>query len=164
MSSSQKVLLVPSLMDRMIDSTSESSDDMDSLTIDGWNWRNHLDGIIRDLQALLNTRQQFHDFELTDFPEARRSFLTYGLPEFDVTARRDVDVQHALKVALEAALKRFEPRLINVKLQYIEDKTAMRVACFRLEALVHARPAPRRVCFDTRLDLDRAECQVKEQL
>ena len=64
----------------------------------------------RDMNALLNTKRR--EEELSDqFVEATRSLLTYGLPDFTAYSLKSPADQNRLRRAIEAAIRRFEPRL-----------------------------------------------------
>ena len=64
--------------------------------------------------------------------------------------------------ALEAALKSFEPRFINVKVSMEPISNLDRMLRFRIEANLDIEPAPEPVVFDTVLQMGSGNFAVKE--
>ena len=108
--------------------------------------------IRRDLENLLNTRRRVIGWpdDLTELPD---SILAYGCPDLLVenlttdARRRDVVAQ------LEAQIRRWEPRFHRLTVTLTENSDASdRTLRFRIEALIHADPAPEPMVFDSVVD------------
>ncbi|MYN46210.1 type VI secretion system baseplate subunit TssE [Pseudoduganella sp. FT93W] len=104
----------PSLWDRLMATTNSARTD-GRISLDTYKA-----AITRDLEDLLNTRTALPDEYFAEFPASRRSIINYGLADFAALClTSDVD-QKVICNNLKEAIKRFEPRLSNVK-------TALRV-------------------------------------
>ncbi|HEY1217619.1 MAG: type VI secretion system baseplate subunit TssE [Bryobacteraceae bacterium] len=119
------------------------------------------DGVRRDLEWLLNTRQ-------VAFPppeslrELNRSVYIYGLPDFTGYSLGSAAAEARLTRQLQAALKFFEPRLAKVRVVPIEALvTGTRTFRFRIEALLMMDPAPEHISFDTVLQLTTNQYEVQ---
>lgn len=119
------------------------------------------DGVRRDLEWLLNTRQ-------VAFPppeglrELNHSVYTYGLPDFTGYSLGSVAAEAKLTRQLQAALKFFEPRLARVRVVAVEPPVAKtRTFRFRIEALLMMDPAPEHISFDTVLQLTTNQYEVQ---
>ncbi len=121
------------------------------------------DSIARDLEWLLNSK--FTDFlDLGDFPEAKESILTYGVPDFSTYSWRNAADATAIARILEDAIRRFEPRLLarSIKVDVlpnadIDDFTIR----FRINATLDVDPIREPVSFDTAIDFDSTAVHVK---
>jgi len=119
------------------------------------------DGVRRDLEWLLNTRQ-------VAFPppeglrELHRSVYVYGLPDFSGYNLGAIAAETRLTRHLQAALKFFEPRLARVRVVPVEPLEAKtRTFRFRIEALLMMDPAPEHISFDTVLQLTTSQYEVQ---
>ena len=74
------VNIVPSILDRLLDDEPEISTEPASTRIK--NLRSLERSVARDLEALLNSRQETLQELPSEFKEVSRSLLTYGLPDF----------------------------------------------------------------------------------
>ena len=113
----------------------------------------------RDLSALLNTKRREEEVS-EQFTEANRSLLTYGLPDFSSYGLKSEADQHRLRRAIEAAIRRFEPRLEKVIVTLepaLETASALR---FRVDALLRVEPAPEPISFETLLQPESARFVV----
>lgn len=116
----------------------------------------------RDLEWLLNTRRELAVVG-EDCPEARRSFLRYGLPDVSSLPREGGDTAVRLARAVEEAITIFEPRLAQVRVIAAADPgMATRAEVrFTIEAMLRLDPEPERVVFDTVLELAKGEYQLR---
>jgi len=106
----------------------------------------------RDLEELLNTRET-HQGLVDDLPEARRSLLTFGLPDLASLDTGSADYQQDLAESIEAAVRFFEPRLTDVRAVPLDTPTPTRPTIrFRIAGKLRLEPAPA-VAFDTTLEL-----------
>ena len=116
----------------------------------------------RDLEWLLNTRR-IPEEATEAFPESRRSVFNYGLPDFTSFSLSAVNDRERLLRHLEETVRIFEPRLSNVRVVAIEttNENVTRALRFQIEALLKMDPAPEQITFDTVLQLNSGEYQVK---
>jgi type VI secretion system protein ImpF len=117
----------------------------------------------RDLQALLNTRRRWRSWapELT---ELARSVIGYGIPDFSTGALADGARRARLCNEIEETIRRFEPRFASVKVTEIrrQDALDMRLR-LRIEALLHAEPAPEPIAFEGTINAATAEVTLRER-
>ncbi len=69
--------------------------------------------------------------------------------------------QDELSMALETALKRFEPRLEDVMVTVANASVLERAYRFRIEARLRVDPVPEPISFDTTLQLGSGNFAVK---
>ncbi len=113
----------------------------------------------RDLEWLLNTRLAF---EVPDeLPLLADSLLAYGLPDFSNVTVKDAADQSSLTLALETALRRFEPRLEDVVVSVANASALERAFRFKIEARLRIDPVPEPISFDTTLQLGSGNFAVK---
>ena len=149
--------LQPSLLDRLIDPESAGT-----AILTGYNVEQMYQAVLRDLEALLNTRQ-IRDESLMDDPELSRSILTYGLPDFvtaeALSATQRTEIGHAIRQVIEQC----EPRLrdVHVTLLSKDEEAVKQRLRFRVAARLNADPSPD-VSFDTILEMASGHYQVTE--
>lgn len=116
----------------------------------------------RDLEWLLNTRR-IPDEATGEYPQSRRSLFNYGLPDFTTYSLSAVNDRERLLRQLEETIRIFEPRLASVHVVAVEstNETVTRALRFQIEALLKMDPAPEQITFDTVLQLNSGEYQVK---
>ena len=58
-----------------------------------------------------------------------------------------------LRLEIEATIRRFEPRFLSVRVNLIDTQDRLETTLrLRIEAVLHAEPAPEPVTFDTLVD------------
>jgi type VI secretion system protein ImpF len=119
--------------------------------------------VFRDLQWLLNSRRWWPtDLELLD--EIPTSILNYGVPDTSTYSWVASEDQRKVCSVIENVIKRFEPRLVprTVKVALVErdgvDDFSVRM---RIEAVLAVDPFTEAVSFDTDLDVDTGDFQMK---
>src|SRR6266508_1960803 len=125
--SDHELHIVPSILDRLLDDEPEVS---------------------RDLEALLNTRQELLEEVPSEFTEVSRSLVTYGLPDFSSFSLLNINDRNRIRRALEQAIATFEPRFERVRVNLDPPREQDRTLRFRIEALLRLEPAPEPVTFD----------------
>jgi type VI secretion system protein ImpF len=114
----------------------------------------------RDLEWLLNSRRIFLEPD-EGLKELNRSVYVYGLPDFSNYGAASSPDRAKLLRQLTAAIRLFEPRLLNVRLVPIESEEAgVQELRFRIEGLLAMDPAPEPVSFDTVVELRSSNCRV----
>jgi type VI secretion system protein ImpF len=138
--------ITPSLLDRLTDNEPGIRDE--PIVSRSQGLRSLRNSLWRDMNALLNTKRREEEVP-EQFVESSRSLLTYGIPDFTAYSLKSPSDQNRLRRAIEAAIRRFEPRLekISVTIQ-LPDETDPTMR-FRVDALLQIEPAPEPVAFET---------------
>jgi type VI secretion system protein ImpF len=106
----------------------------------------------RDLEALLNARRRWRSWP-SRLTELATSPIGYGIPDFAAGAFNDAGRREELRIEIENTIRRFEPRFLSVRVHLIDAKDRLETTLrLRIEALLHADPAPEAVAFDTLVD------------
>lgn len=118
------------------------------------------DALKRDLEWLLNTRKP-PLAELQARPVARDTVINFGLPDISALGLSSTSDQRALRTAIEACLRAFEPRLTAVRVTLESADTLDRRLRFHIEGNMKLDPSPEEISFDTVLELASGEYKVK---
>lgn len=115
----------------------------------------------RDLEWLLNSRRTPDEAPET-YEELFRSLYNYGLPDVtSMSLNSPRDRQRLLRL-IQQTIEIFEPRLSSIRVQAVESaNSGPRVLRFQIEALLKMDPAPEQILFDTTLQLNNGEYQIK---
>lgn len=141
--------LVASLLDRLVDLEPENQ--REAPRARGQLLRDLKEAVGRDLQQLLNTRARGLVLPpgLTDL---KQSLVNYGLPDFVGQPMGSVRDREALVRTIQTIIRQHEPRFKRVEVKLVENGEPQdRTLRFRIEALLHAEPAPEPVVFDSHL-------------
>jgi type VI secretion system protein ImpF len=142
--------LVPTILDRLLDDNPGQA--RDPLRTSGFLLRELKKSVRRDLENLLNTRYRCRDIP-THLEELETSLLNYGIPDFTGAVFANEDDRKDLRRIIERIIRRFEPRFKEVTVHLDTKPTSNdRVIRFRIDALLHADPAPEPVVFDSQLE------------
>ncbi|WIM12885.1 type VI secretion system baseplate subunit TssE [Enhydrobacter sp.] len=119
--------------------------------------------ICRDLEELLNTRRKWRSWDPA-LAQLDRSLVGFGLPDFASGAFNDQRRREELRQLVDASIRRFEPRIVDLRVTLIEaaDKVSGTLR-LRIDALLRAEPAPEPIAFDTVVDLVSKNVTVLEQ-
>jgi type VI secretion system protein ImpF len=138
------------LLERLIDDAPDRERDP---PISAGEAMQHLRQSVRhELEALLNARRRWLSppRELTELPA---SPLGYGIPDFAAGVFNNQGERDRLRLEIEATIRRFEPRFLSVRVHLIDDGQRLDASLrLRIEAVLHADPAPEQVTFDTIID------------
>jgi type VI secretion system protein ImpF len=118
------------------------------------------DALKRDLEWLLNTRQPPLP-QLSSYPLARTSIVNYGLPDISSLGLASSSDHRQLRLAVEACVRAFEPRLTAVHVTIDDADRGDRRLRFHIEGMMKLDPAPEEITFDTVLELGSGEYKVK---
>ncbi len=152
------------LLDRLIDDAPENSRDPPIAAAEAMQ---HLrQSVRRELEALLNARRRWRSppRELTELPG---SPIGYGIPDFAAGVFNNQGERDRLRLEIEATIRRFEPRFLSVRVHLIDDDQRMDASLrLRIDAVLHADPAPEQVTFDTIVDTvnDHVRIRANESL
>ncbi len=106
----------------------------------------------RDLEALLNGRRRWRSWP-SHMQQLATSPVGYGIPDFASGAFNDATRREALRIEIEETIRRFEPRFLSVRVQLIDARDQLDATLrLRIEATLHAEPAPESIAFDTLVD------------
>jgi type VI secretion system protein ImpF len=138
------------LLDRLIDDAPDQQRDPPMSAADSLiALRN---SVRRDLEALLNARRRWRSWP-SQLTELATSPIGYGIPDFAAGAFNDAGRREELRIEIENTIRRFEPRFLSVRVHLIDAKDRLETTLrLRIEALLHADPAPEAVAFDTLVD------------
>jgi type VI secretion system protein ImpF len=151
--------LVPSLLDRLLDD--EPGVNREALRSRFQVLREMKRAVQRDLEALLNTRRRCLPVPdgLTELDE---SLVDYGLPDFTGVSLASYESREQFRHGLETVLRDWEPRFKSVTVTLLDASEPLdRTLRFRIDALLHAQPAPEPVVFDSALEPGTGSFQVK---
>jgi type VI secretion system protein ImpF len=115
----------------------------------------------RDVEDLLNTRRRCSPWP-AGLQELEQSLVNYGLPDFTGANMGSAEQREQLCRGIESILRTFEPRFKSVKVELVgHEEPLERTLRFRIDALLHAHPAPEPVVFDSALELGTGNFEVK---
>lgn len=145
-----EIRITPSVLDRLLDYEPQSS--QEAAKSRSKSLRELKLSVRRDLEWLLNTRSYPENVD-EGLEEVLKSVVFFGLPDFTAVSVKSHVEQKRLTVAMETAIKNFEPRFLDlrVKLEPISDLD--RLMRFRVEATLDVEPTPEPIVFDTVLQL-----------
>jgi type VI secretion system protein ImpF len=115
----------------------------------------------RDVEALLNSRRRWRSWQAA-FKEIAVSPLNFGIPDCSGGRFHGSAEQEALRREIEDTIRRFEPRFRSVRVRLTppgdRPDTTLRL---RIDAVLHAEPAPEPIAFDTTVDPATADVLVR---
>lgn len=146
------------LLDRLVDDAPDDARDPPMST--GEAMEALRGSVRRDLEALLNARRRWRSWP-AQYRELAASPLGFGIPDFTAGAMNEPGRREMLRVEVEATIRRFEPRLLSVKVVLVESANKLEATLrLRIDGLLHADPAPEPVAFDTTVDATTANVFV----
>lgn len=152
--------VLPSVLDRLLDAEPRVGRDRE------YSWSEGVErfrqGLLRDLEWLLNTRRTMHPAGSL-WPEVRDSVHNYGLPDITSMGGDDPGARQALLADVQEALRVFEPRLEATRVVFrADDEGKGRQVRFTIEGLLKLDPSPERVSFDTVLEVGSGQFRLRE--
>ena len=115
----------------------------------------------RDLEVLLNARRRWRSWP-EGYGELGLSPVGWGIADFSAGAFNDRSRRDALRAEVEATIRRFDPRLANVRVTLLDSKEQLEATLrLRIDALLLVEPAPEPIAFDTLIDAATAEVEVR---
>jgi type VI secretion system protein ImpF len=138
------------LLDRLIDDAPDQQRDPAVSAVDSMAALRN--SVRRDLEALLNARRRWRTWP-AHLTHLSGSPIGYGIPDFASGAFSDAGRREELRLEIEATIRRFEPRFLSVRVHLVEAPNRLETTLrLRIEAVLHAEPAPESVTFDTLVD------------
>lgn len=155
----QDVTVTPSVLDRLIDLDRAVSADPPANRTQSV--RQLKASLRRDLEWLLNSRRN-PDEAPESYEHLSVSLFNYGLPDVSSMSVDSTRDRNRLLRLVELTVQTFEPRLASVRVRPIEtDATGSRSLRFQIEGMLRIDPAPEQIYFDTVLQLNSGEYQLK---
>lgn len=146
--------VLPSVLDRLL-----SADTGPSLSGTGVSLPTVLEAVRRDVEALLNTRQNT-DPELAKFPELAKSVYGFGMPELVSRRALTGPDREAIGRLMADAIARYEPRIRGVRAVAVApEHPAERRLKFKIEGTLRMDPGPT-IEFETVLELGSGQTAV----
>ena len=152
----------PCLLDRLIDENPESRVEAVGRGVSLARYRQ---GVLRDIEWLLNTKSRLADEGLGEFGETETSILNLGMPD---PAGKIADAAHIAELErdLETALLRFEPRIVPDTLAVKavrgggERAGSPNVLAFEISGELWASPINEQLHLKTEFDLETGKCRL----
>ena len=157
--------LVPSVLDRLIDTEPERQSE--SSPSRGQLLQELKQSVARDLENLLNTRYRCvrwpPDLDDTDQNGLEFSLVNYGIPDFTGAAMGAHGNRDKMRVIVEEAVRKFEPRFKRVQVKILDNADDTdRTLRLRIDGLLYADPEPEPVVFDSQLEPGASDIQVQK--
>lgn len=157
--------LQPSLLDRLTDRQPDRTKESPAQRV--LSQQQIKEAVIRDIGWLLNTVSLDTVYDLSAFPEARRSVINYGLPDISGRTASSIDVDK-LEKELQRVIYEFEPRVIpnslKIKIHSQPDEMNHNSLVFEIQGVVFGQPMPFQVMLQSELDLESGDFVVRENL
>lgn len=139
--------LVPSVLDRLLDDDPETRREPPKAQHQVL--AELRASVRRDLENLLNTRWRFEEWPV-EYEELDRSLVSYGIPDVSAANLGSPEALRKFLAVVERTIRRFEPRFVSVKVRPVEKSSRLdRTMRFRIDAMMHAYPAPEPIVFDS---------------
>jgi type VI secretion system protein ImpF len=116
--------------------------------------------VLRDVENLLNTRRSIID-PPENFQYLNESMFVYGLEDFVAQNPKNPDVRKALKRSIQNTIRKFEPRLRNISVEFNEEEGNDQNLCFTVMATLYADPIHEPIFFDTWFSVNRGEYKIR---
>lgn len=150
----EKKLLAP-LLDRLLDDSSNQKQNYQII-------RQLRESVRRDIEMLFNSRIRCLSVP-AGCVEINKSLPNFGLPDLSTINLAAQEHRKQFCRDVEKAILAHEPRIrsVKVKTQDRIDPENPQIT-FRIEAVLHANPAPEIIVFDSALDLITQSVDVSE--
>jgi type VI secretion system protein ImpF len=150
--------LVSSVIDRLLEDSTQNDGAL--APSDGQDLRQLTLEVGRDLENLLNTRRRCKACP-PELQELNKSLIEYGIPDFTGLNMSAPAEREQTRVAIERAIRQFEPRLtkVVVMVQPNADRADRRLR-LRITGVLRTEPLPERVVFDSELQPSTAAIAV----
>jgi type VI secretion system protein ImpF len=152
--------VVASVLDRLLDDGADAVQSAPARPARAQSAQALQAAVRRDLEALLNARRPWAS--LPDRHAALRgSILGYGLPDFAAGAFNALATRTALVREISEAIRRFEPRLTELRVILLEPDSIEPVLRLLIQAVLHAEGADKLIGFETLLDATTTDIAVR---
>ncbi len=118
-------------------------------------------GLRRDLEALLNAHRRWRSWPEA-YGELKVSPVAWGISDFTAGAFNEPRHREELRAEVEAAIRRFERRLVRVRVSLIAATDPLSSTLrLRIDGLLRVEPEPEPVAFDTLIDAATAGVEIR---
>ena len=155
-------LLLPCLLDRLTDDVPKTR--VESRTHRGMTAKRYRDGVLRDLNWLLNTCSHPPDNDLMGYQEVVKSVINYGVKNL---GGRHGSLQNAREIERQVrqAILSYEPRILpeTLKVELVIPKEQKGehdhcVLSLEIHGELWLQPLPEQLYIKTSIDLETGEC------
>jgi type VI secretion system protein ImpF len=151
--------LIPSVLDRLLDDDPSATRETPKARTQVL--RELKQSVRRDLECLLNTRWRCRGWP-EDLDQLELSILNYGLPDLIEVDLQSTVGRGKFQRILEKVIRHFEPRFKSVRVEVLKNASALdHTVRFRIDAVLHAEPAPEPVMFDSSLEPATGNVEVR---
>jgi type VI secretion system protein ImpF len=151
----QQERLQPCLLDRLTDDHPEERQESREQRV--ISLRRLREGVLRDLQWLLNATNLATLEDLSAYPQVAQSVLNYGMPSLAGTLVSSVDVVE-FERRIQQVIIDFEPRILRdtlkVRVSVAPDQMSHNAMTFEIAGQLWAQPVPQRLYLKTEIDLE----------
>lgn len=148
-----------SILDRLIDNEPDRQQD-DPVT-ENQIIRSIQSSVRRDVENLLNTRFRCEEWP-PQYHGLEDSLVNYGLPDFTAAGLNIVNNTDILTGAIASALERFEPRLVDIRVEQIRgDDDYDRTFHFRILGTLKLESIEQEIRFDSALETLTGQIEVR---
>lgn len=157
--------LWPVLLDRLTDfEPQRQKESLQARTISRKAYR---DGVLRDLQWLLNASNLDASIDFNGFPEAQRSVVNFGIAALSGYFASDVDIAQ-LEATIRDAILRFEPRLLphTVEVKVVSSEQSLdlhNVLGMEIRGELWSIPYPLEILLRSDIDLETGHVALRDQ-
>lgn len=117
----------------------------------------------RDMEALLNARRRRWPLPVTT-PELPHSPLGYGIPDATSGSYAMPERREELAREVERVIRRFEPRLLSVRVVLRESGNELdRTLRLKVDAVLRTDPIPEPISFETVIEAVSHDVRVSER-
>jgi len=147
--------LQPSLLDRLTDDEPHNEQESRSrrvLTLERLRA-----AVLRDLRWLFNADNAESAVDLAPYPEAARSVLNFGMPNFSgrtATSLTPSEVERRVRQAVTTFEPRILPGTLRVVVHVDEEEMSKKVLTFDIHGELWAQPLPLELYVRTEVDLE----------
>jgi type VI secretion system protein ImpF len=153
----------PCLLDRLVDEHPETRTET---TGRGISLSRYRQGVLRDIEWLLNAKSRLAHEGFADFPETEVSVLNFGMQD-PAGKSTDKTTINLIEKNIATALLRFEPRIIADSLVVKLIETSSRpaasspnVLAFSITGELWASPMNEELHLKTEIDLETGKCRL----
>jgi type VI secretion system protein ImpF len=153
----------PCLLDRLIDEHPETRTET---TGRGITLSRYRQGVLRDIEWLLNSKSRLEQEGFAEFPETEVSVLNFGMSD-PAGKSSDKTTISLIEKNIATALLRFEPRIIPDSLVVKLIETSSRgatsspnVLAFSITGELWASPMNEELHLKTEIDLETGKCRL----
>ena len=157
--------LWPVLLDRLTDlEPDKKKESMQSRVMSRKAYR---DGVLRDLQWLLNATNLDASIDFSSYPEAQRSVLNFGLPPLSGSLASNIN-RSQLEAAIRRAIIDFEPRILpqSVVVEVTAAEKALdihNILSVTIRGELWSIPYPLEILLRSDIDLETGQVVLHDQ-